>query len=494
MFKSSLPSELTLVIDQGGHATRALVFAADGSLRAHAVQEVKTAHPAVDQVEHDPEELLGSIDIALTRVARLLGDDLKRVTQAGLATQRSTIACWDKFTGEALSPVISWQDRRAHAWLARYAPHAATVHRATGLFLSPHYGVSKLRWCLDHNAKVADAYRARRLFFGPLASFLLFRLVALRPFVTDPVNASRTLLSNIRTLQWDKSLLELFAVPGECLPRTVPNYHDFGLINFAGRRIPIRFVTGDQSAALFAQGVPRPRTAYVNVGTGAFVQRPIGEQLFYHPKMLTGVVLQGEHVNYALEGTVNGAGSALRWVAEELSLNFIDQHLPEWLGRPQEPPLFLNGVSGLGAPFWLPRFPSRFIGPGESWQKAVAVLESIVFLLQANLEELNLEHDVTDIAISGGIARLDGFCQRLADLSGLKVNRADMHEASARGMSFLLSTARKHWVATVSARDFTPRPNAAFKARYERWRAEMNGAVVTERRALNPSGSPHSAT
>lgn len=483
MFQPKLPPELTLVIDQGGHATRALVFAADGSLRAHAIQEVKTAHPAIDQVEHDPTEILESIDIALSRVARLLGDDIKRVTQAALTTQRSTIACWDKFTGEALSPVLSWQDRRAHAWLAHYAPHAREVHRTTGLFLSPHYGVSKLRWCLDNQPKVAQAYAARRLFFGPLASFLLFRLVALRPFLIDPVNAARTLLCNIRTLQWDPALLELFAIPRECLPRIVPNYYDYGLINFAGRRIPIRLVSGDQSATLFAQGLPRAHTAYVNVGTGAFIQRPIGEQVFYHPKMLTGVVMQGEHTNYALEGTVNGAGSALKWVAEELSLTFMDQHLPEWLTRPQEPPLFLNGVSGLGAPFWLPRFPSRFIGGGEPWQMAVAVLESVVFLIQANLEEIDLEHDTTEIAISGGVSRLDGFCQRLADVSGLKVNRPDMHEASARGMSFLLSPARKLWVASASSRDFTPRTNTALRARYRRWREEMDQAVAQERRA-----------
>lgn len=479
MSKPSALPEFTLVIDQGSHASRALVFAADGSLRASAIQEIKTERLGHDRVEHNADDILSSIELALTRVRQLLGNDAKRVTAAGLATQRSTIVCWDKFTGQALSPAISWQDRRAQSWLEGFAPHALEVHRLTGLRLSPHYGVSKLNWCLNNMSRVAAAQAQGRLFFGPLASFLAFRLLSLRPFLVDPANAGRTLLTNMRSLQWEPRLLELFGIPHACLPRCVPSYHAFGNLNFGGHFVPVRLMTGDQSAALFAQGPPRKRAVYINVGTGAFLQRVIGDAAVYHEKMLTSVVLQEPpYALYVLEGTVNGAGSALQWLAEELSMSFLERHLPEWLERPESPPLFMNGVSGLGSPYWMPNFQSYFVGMGEPWQKAVAVLESIVFLVQANIEQMQLHDGITEIVISGGLAELAGFCQRLADLSRLIVLRPDLHEATARGMSFLLSTRRKAWIASQSAVSFIPRDNPALAQRYAAWGVAMQRAVA----------------
>ena len=478
MSKPAPLPDLTLAIDQGSHASRALVFAADGSLRASAIQEIKTDRIGADRVEHNADDILNSIALALTRVRQLLGDDAKRVSQAGIATQRSTVVCWDKFTGEALSPAISWQDRRAQAWLAQFAPHTSTVHRLTGLRLSPHYGVSKLNWCLNNLARVSAAHAAGRLFFGPLASFLAYRLLSLRPFLIDPANAGRTLLSNMRSLQWEPQLLQLFGIPQACLPRCVPSYHAFGNLNFGGHSVPVRLITGDQSAALFAQGPPRKRAVYITVGTGAFLQRVVGDVAFSHENMLTSAVLQEPpYALYVLEGTVNGAGSALHWLAEELSMSYLERHLPEWLARPEPPPLFMNGISGLGSPFWVPDFRSHFIGKGEPWQKAVAVVESVIFLLQANIEQMHLQDGVTDIVIGGGLAALDGFCQRLADVSQLLVVRPDLHEATARGLSFLLSTPRKSWIASQSAVSFVPRQNPALAQRYSAWREALAQAL-----------------
>ena len=142
-----------------------------------------------------------------------LGARAAQIVSAGLATQRSSIVCWDRVTGQALSPVISWQDRRAHEWLARFAPHAEAIHATTGLMLSAHYGASKLRWCLDHLPAVAQAETEGRLAFGPLASFLIFRLTAEHTLAADPANAARTLLWNIQSLDWDEGLLHLFSIP-----------------------------------------------------------------------------------------------------------------------------------------------------------------------------------------------------------------------------------------------------------------------------------------
>ena len=171
-----------------------------------------------------------------------------QVASAGLATQRSSIVCWDRVSGQALSPVISWQDRRAHEWLTRFALHAEEIHATTGLMLSAHYGASKLRWCLDHLPAVAQAQSEGRLAFGPLASYLVFRLTEERTLAVDPANAARTLLWNIKTLNWDEGLLHLFSIPASALPPCVPTRHHFGHLVAAGQRIPLALVSGDQSA------------------------------------------------------------------------------------------------------------------------------------------------------------------------------------------------------------------------------------------------------
>jgi glycerol kinase len=251
---------LFLALDQGGHASRALVFDSRGATVARALREVREFHPQPDWVEQDPDELAGSLTEVIREVEREIGDRAKHIDAAGLATQRSSIVCWDRITCEALSPVLSWQDRRAHEWLAHFAPHAEAVHRATGLRLSAHYGASKLRWCLDHLPRVAVAAVERRLAMGPLASFLVFRLTEERTLAADPANAARTLLWNLETFDWDPGLLHLFEIPRALLPDCVPSRFDFGRLA-GGHRPPPTLVTGDQSAALFACGAPKATNA-----------------------------------------------------------------------------------------------------------------------------------------------------------------------------------------------------------------------------------------
>lgn len=363
---------LYLCLDQGGHASRALVFDANGQVVAKSVQDVHTQHPHPDWVEHEPMELVASIQAAVADVVQQLGAVAECVYRAGLATQRSSIVCWDRRTGKPLSPVISWQDRRAQKWLENFSGHAHEIHQRTGLRLSPHYGASKMRWCLEHLPAVMAARDNRTLAMGPLVSFLLFHLLEENPFFADPANAARTLLWNIHALDWDPWLLELFGVPAGALPRCVPTRHAFGTLRANEHRIPLTIATGDQSAALFALGQPSPDTLYINIGTGAFIQR-VFEQSPDIAGLLRGVayrdVNRGFHV---LEGTVNGAGAALNWAEQEFGLKDIEAQLSTWLARDVTPPLFLNGVAGLGAPFWVANFVSRLIGDGEPWQKAVA--------------------------------------------------------------------------------------------------------------------------
>ncbi|MBI3546484.1 MAG: glycerol kinase [Gammaproteobacteria bacterium] len=477
---AAITEPLYLCIDQGGHASRALVFDTRGGLRASSVCAVATRFPQPDWVEHDPQELVSSLQTAITQTLTSLGDDAQRIVSAGIATQRSSIVCWDKFTGVALSPAISWQDRRAHKWLEQFSPQAADIQQRTGLRLSAHYGASKMRWCLDHLPAVTAAYHAQRLAIGPLASFLLFRLLDEKPLLVDPANAARSLLYNLERGEWDAELLKLFGIAVEILPACVPTRYDYGMLSVNQRRIPLTIMTGDQSAALFTLGAPRLQLAYINIGTGAFIQR-VFAQPAQAAGLLSGVVYRdAERSVYVLEGTVNGAGAALKWAEQAWGLQNIERLLPQWLARADDVPLFLNGVAGLGAPFWKAQFTSRLVGAGDAWERAVAVVESIVFLLHTNFELMQkISPRMTGIFISGGLARYDGLCQRLADLNGAPVERAAEHEATARGTAYLLAAAPPEWEAQA-VEQFQPRANRKLDDRYRHWHSAMRAALTTD--------------
>jgi glycerol kinase len=474
------PSDkLTLALDQGTHASRALVVDGTGRVLAAGVKEIGLSRPQEDWAEQDPEEVVASVEAAARQALEQLGAQSRSVAAAGLAVQRSNALCWDRHSGRALSPIFSWQDRRAHRWLRRLEPHGEAVHRKTGLFLSPHYGASKLRWALDNLPAVRQALEGGSLCWGPLASFLPFRLLRERPFLADPQCAARTQLWNLSTRDWDPELLALFGLPGGFLPRCVPTCHPYGTFAVAGVAIPLLAVNGDQSAAVFASGMPEPETAYVNIGTSAFVQRALAANPGYIPRQLTGIVLDdGRQTIFTVEGNVNGAGTALTWLGGQPGMDGLLANLPEWLERLEAPPLFLNGIAGLGGPFWQAEFASRFEGAGEPWQQAVAVVESIAFLLQANLDWMGryLPPPVR-LRVSGGVSRFDGLCRRMAALSALPVQRRDDPEATARGIAYLAAGRPAGWSAAADERVFTPRPDPALAGRYRRWRALLAQAT-----------------
>lgn len=464
-----------LCLDQGGHASRAIIYDAAGNIRTEASVAI-TTHVDGVHVEHDAEELVRSLRAAAENALAQLGPS-PSISAAGLATQRSTLACWDRVTGEALAPIISWRDTRAAAALRQGAIDAAEIKRLTGLPPSPHFGASKLRWCLDNIPAVQEATAAGRLAWGPLASFLVFRLTRERRLLADPSSAGRTLLWNLSTADWDERLLELFGLPHAPLPRCVPTRHDFGTLDLPGE-IALCIVTGDQAAALFGLGVPQPGTGYINIGTGAFLQTPLA-RLPPHTPLLISLAFADEQAQlYALEGTVNGAGAALtRAIAEEqCDEASVFAQLQQWLERERMPPLFLNGIGGLGSPDWRADAPTRYIGTGNRAARIVAVAESIVFLLQRNLEAMACAATpLRTLWVSGGLSRIDGLCQRLADLSGMSVHRPEEVEATARGLAHLLNPPGVP--AARAARSFAPCENAFLKARYEAWRTSLEDAL-----------------
>lgn len=471
---------LTLAIDQGTHASRALVIDDAGRIHAGGARDIGLARPQPDWAEQDGDEVIESIFEAVADALRALGARKGEIVRAGLSCQRSSAVCWDRATGKPLSPVFSWQDRRAHAWISSLeAAHGDAVHRKTGLYLSPHYGASKLRWALDHLPAVRAAREAGTLAWGPMESFLVFRLTKERSFCAEPQCAARTQLWNIHARDWDAELLALFGLPGGFLPASVPTIHAWGTLEAGGVSVPIAAVNGDQSAAVFAFGWPEEDCAYVNIGTSAFVQRALTRAPGHVPRSLTGIILADrEHTLYTVEGNVNGAGTALEWLGRELGIGDLTAQLPGWLERPGEPPLFLNGIAGLGGPFWKADFQSRFAGEGAPWQKAVAVVESMAFLLQANIDHIG-QHvaPARRMRVSGGVSRLDGLCRRLAAVSTLPVHRREDPEASARGIAYLAAGRPAGWNTAAPEDVFSPQPDAGLRKRYRRWRELMREAT-----------------
>ncbi len=468
---------LYVAIDQGGHATRASAYDETGTLEGAAFVTIATQRNALGHIEHDPDEIVASVRTALAELARIV--PASRWTAAGFAVQRSSLVCWNAGDGHALTPVISWQDTRNAKWLKGISRKAEDVQRLTGLPLSPHYGASKLRWCLDHLPDVRTAAAQSRLHAGPLASYLLHRLLQERPFVADASTAARTLLWSPFERGWSDELLGLFGIPRAVLPQATGTSGEFGTLDCDGREIPVRVCNGDQSVVPFASGPLDQDAAYVNLGTGAFVLRPTTDAL-HAPPLLTSVIrADAENFDFALEGSVNGAGAALEWFEHHQGAAAI-RLLALLANEPltdDAAPFFLNGVAGLASPFWRPDFESTFVGEGTDLQLCRAVLESVAFLIKANLDEMDRHRpQPTRLVVSGGLAENRLLCRMLACLSESPVDRASDREATSRGLAFLVAGEPAGFTGPPVER-FEPDADQSLLARYLKWLELMRAAA-----------------
>lgn len=476
---------LFLTLDQGGSASRALVFDTTGHEIAAARIEMGDRRPQPGWVEQDPEAVVDSLrQVAATALAQLDAKDRAQVLACGLSTQRSSLVAWDRGSGAALSPVLSWQDTRAADWLQAQALDVEALRASTGLTPNAHYGLSKLRWCLDHLDAVRDAAADGRLLIGPLAAFLAFRLLESRPVCVDPANAARTLLFDLARGDWSDELLARFGIERGWLPAIARSDADYGELVLDGYRIPLRLLSGDQSTAAFAQGELRADAAYLNLGTGAFVSRA-SDGSAPGSRLLHSVVHWSEAPQVVVEGTVNGGGSALAAFAQAHGIADVGAALDAaWQDdRSAGELVYLNGVGGLGSPDWRSDFPSRFVGEGTPQQQLVAVAESIVFLVARNFALLrDLGTPCTHVLASGGLSQSNRFCQTLADLLGLPVHRPAHCEATARGAAFLLAGRPDNW-ASLPQDEYLPRSAPALHARHRRWQQAMAEALARPRYA-----------
>jgi glycerol kinase len=354
---------------------------------AEARVPVATHREGPDRVEHDPDELLASLRVAAQDVCDSAAARGREIVAAGLACQRSTVVCWDRYGGRTLSAAISWQDRRDAGFLEQLRPQAGWVRERTGLVLSPHYGANKLRWCLEMLPAVRAAATAATARRGSVVELSALRSARGAARVRRPVERRPDAAVRPATQTWVPELLAAFGIPASVLPRPVPTVHGYGTLRVGERRIPLMACTGDQAAAVFAHGELEPDRACSTPAPGRSCSEPsppprgpptgCSRACFFS---------NGSRVVCSLEGTINGAASALDWLQARVALD-VPRAVHALHGRaPARAPIFMNGVGGLGSPWWKPDFPVEFCGEGEELARVTAVVESLAFMICVNLE------------------------------------------------------------------------------------------------------------
>ena len=495
---------MILALDQGTTSSRAIVFDRDGRVRAAAQQEFPQIFPAPGHVEHDPEAIwssqLATARDALAR-ARLTAREIAAV---GVTNQRETTVIWDRTTGAPVANAIVWQSRVTTPICERLTADGLEplVRERTGLRLDPYFSATKIRHLLDTVPGLrARAARGDAL-FGTIDTFLIWRLTAGRAHVTDASNASRTLLLNLRTLDWDDELLRLFDVPRAMLPAVRSSSEIYGETDasFFGAPIPIAGNAGDQQAALFGQACFRPGDTKNTYGTGCFLLMNTGDVPVASPGgLLTSVAWRiGTRTTYCLEGAVFIAGAVVQWlrdglrvIASSADVEALIQRVPDSAGV-----YFVPAFAGLGAPYWDPYARGLIAGltRGTTVEHiARAAVESMAYQTRDVLDLMQTESGVRvgRLKVDGGATANRLLLQFQADLLDVPVARPVVAETTALGAACLAGLAVGYWrdlddVAGHWALDaeFTPAMDAA--RRDELYRGWLDAVA----RARGPAGTP----
>jgi glycerol kinase len=429
-----------LAIDQGTTSTRAILFDEGARpLAGHAIA-LRQIYPANGWVEHDASEIWQAA-LSCCR-AVLKGREAADVAALGITNQRETSLIWDKKTGAPLHNAIVWQDRRGAARCAGLKKRGLEpeVSRKTGLLLDPYFSATKLEWLL----KNVKGLTGRELAFGTIDSWLIWNLTRGDVHATDVTNASRTLLWNLKTRDWDPALLKLFGVPRAILPEVRESRGDFGHCDpmLLGAPIPILGVAGDQQAASFGQACFAPGDVKSTYGTGCFALVNTGKTVPRSRNRLLATALAKKQ--YAIEGSIFIAGAVVQWLRDELGVlaSAPESEAIAKRAKPAEGLYFVPAFTGLGAPYWDPDARAAILGLTRDAGKCEivrAALDAVCYQTRDLLEAMrrDMGKGLKSLKVDGGMVANDWFCQRLADLTGLKVERPKVTETTALGAAYL---------------------------------------------------------
>lgn len=504
-----MPDTYVLALDQGTTSSRAIVFRRDGRVISKAQQEFEQILPGPGLVEHDPEAIWTTQLSVARRALEEAGLSPGQIAAVGLTNQRETTVVWDRATGRAVHHAIVWQSRVSADICRRLKAEGLEprFREKTGLLLDPYFSGTKLKYLLD----TIDGLRARaeagEVLFGTIDTFLLWRLTGGAVHATDYSNASRTLLWNIHTLDWDDELLGILGVPRRMLPEVRPSCGRFGMIEpqWLGAELPVSGIAGDQQAATFGQACFEPGAAKNTYGTGCFLLLNTGSRPVASQQLVTtvGWGIDGQ-VTYCLEGSVFIAGAVVQWLRDGLRL-FSKAEESEAIAAqvPDTGGVFLvPAFVGLGAPYWDPDARGTIVGITRGTTAAHltrAALESIAYQSRDLVEVMRQEAGIAlrDLRVDGGGALNNLLMQFQADILGLPVRRPSVSETTALGAAYLAGLAEGYWQSLDEIRrnwqldrEFQP---AMDSAQRQRLYAQWHRAVERSRQWVQ-AGGPADAT
>ena len=447
-----------LALDQGTSSSRAIVFDQQGKPKAVSQKEFTQIFPKPGWVEHNPMEIWSSQASVIAEAITSIGINGQNIAGIGITNQRETTIVWDAETGEPVYNAIVWQDRRTSRYCDRLKKEGRTdfIRSKTGLIIDAYFSATKVRWILDNVEGARQKAEEGRLRFGTVDTWLVWMLTRGQVHVTDVSNASRTMLFNIHTLQWDKDLLELFNIPESMMPQVKSSSEIYGYTKATlfAYEVPIAGMAGDQQAALFGQMCTEPGSVKNTYGTGCFLLMNSGEKpIMSSNNLLTTVAWKiGDTVNYALEGSIFVAGSVVQWLRDGLGIiksssdiEKLAKSVPDNGGV-----YFVPALTGLGAPYWDQYAKGSLYGISRGTTAghiARAALEGIAFQTMDIVKAMEKDAGcaLKELKVDGGASRNNLLMQFQADVLGTSVIRPKVTETTALGAAYLAGLAVGYW-------------------------------------------------
>ncbi len=453
-----MSSHFILALDQGTTSSRSIVFDKQGNIMGVAQKEFKQVFPKAGWVEHDANEIWSTQFGTMAEAVAKAGINMKQVAGIGITNQRETTVVWDRATGQPVYNAIVWQDRRTAMYCdeLKTAGKAPVIQKKTGLIIDAYFSATKLKWILDNVEGARTKAEKGELAFGTIDTWLTWKLTNGEVHVTDVSNASRTMLFNIHSLQWDEELLKLFNIPVAVLPEVKPSSKIYGVSGniIPDSRVPIAGIAGDQQAALFGQMCTQPGMVKNTYGTGCFMLMNTGEKAISSKNnLLTTIAWQVDgKTEYALEGSVFIAGAVVQWLRDELKIIRTSGEIEKLAEQVKDTDgvYIVPAFAGLGAPHWNQHSRGSIFGltrGSSNAHLAKAALESIAYQTYDVLKAMEADAgiQIRELRVDGGATINNALMQFQSDILNCKVVRPKITETTALGAAYLAGLAVGYW-------------------------------------------------